>query len=428
MRISITLSLAAIVAFLCLTPAAALQQDPPPPDINLEFEAAKAIEKGIAALKGKNVHSKGTSKMHHFKNGNALVLLTYVHAGVDEKDPHFQKLLKEALKSELEATYGVCLIAMALEELDRVKYQWRIYQCAQFLVDNMSTGGTIRYGEKTKMPPMPESNDVATDANRKNTGTGGSILARNRPPAEGHEKPKPRVLKRIPVKKQRPGKGGFDHSNMQYLALGLRACHDAGIIFPKGLIVAFQQQLRKNQQSAQNPASPLFLDSAELERASGRSTRSTRSVNVPPQGWAYTGSGGSHGGYKGSMTAGSVGALCICAYILGQDWKKDRDVLEGMQWINKNFTVKENPKQGATWHYYYLYGLERAGMLYGTRMIGDHDWYRVGAKYLIKNQGSNGAWPKRGHNVESSVINTCFAILFLKKATRALVATGGGRH
>ena len=64
-------------------------------------------------------------------------------------------------------------------------------------------------------------------------------------------------------------------------------------------------------------------------------------------------------------------------------------------------------------HYYYLYGLERAGMLYGTEKFGNHNWYNEGANFLLSKQGADGKWGNRK--------NTCFAILFLRKATRALV-------
>ena len=85
-----------------------------------------------------------------------------------------------------------------------------------------------------------------------------------------------------------------------------------------------------------------------------------------------------------------------------------------MEWIDVNVQGKL-PK----WHIYYLYGLERIGMLYGTDRIGSHDWYDEGAAWLIKHQADNGSW--------RNVPDTCFAILFLRRATAPLpgVATGG---
>jgi hypothetical protein len=69
-----------------------------------------------------------------------------------------------------------------------------------------------------------------------------------------------------------------------------------------------------------------------------------------------------------------------------------------------------------------MYALERAGMLYGTEKFGDHDWYLEGAKSIVRSQKADGSWGAN-NDEEKNTIQTCFAILFLKKATRA-IATG----
>ncbi len=72
-----------------------------------------------------------------------------------------------------------------------------------------------------------------------------------------------------------------------------------------------------------------------------------------------------------------------------------------------------------------MYAVERAGMLYGTDTFGS-DWYITGAKAILATQNKNGSWGKReADNKAQDVWKTCFAILFLKKATR-MIATGGG--
>jgi len=95
-------------------------------------------------------------------------------------------------------------------------------------------------------------------------------------------------------------------------------------------------------------------------------------------------------------------------------------------WIGKNFSVTYNPgpyehaqmaENSPHQYLYYMYALERAGMLYGTEMMGKHKWYPEGAKVLIETQAANGSWG-------AGTVDTCFAILFLKRATRSLgVAT-----
>jgi len=107
------------------------------------------------------------------------------------------------------------------------------------------------------------------------------------------------------------------------------------------------------------------------------------------------------------MTAGGIGSLVIFRWMLHKPWVDESHVKKGMEWLDANVKARL-PK----WHIYYLYGLERAGMLYGTDLIGTRDWYDEGAEWLIEHQADNGSW--------RNVADTCFAILFLKRATAPL--------
>src|SRR5262249_22706513 len=152
-------------------------------------------------------------------------------------------------------------------------------------------------------------------------------------------------------------------------------------------------------------------------------------------GWGYN-DHGNQGGDKnensvsndsyGSMTVGAVGALCIYDYYMGIQYKTDNNVLKGLDWLGKNFDVTKNPNKTQFAYLYYLYGLERVGMLYGTDKMGPHEWYPEGANHLLSTQ-INGTW---GGDKFATQANTCFAILFLRRGTMPLkppaaVATGG---
>jgi hypothetical protein len=65
---------------------------------------------------------------------------------------------------------------------------------------------------------------------------------------------------------------------------------------------------------------------------------------------------------------------------------------------------------------YMLWSIERVSVLYNLPEIGGKDWYRWGAEMLIANQSPLGAWEKGGYHQNSAVIDTCFALLFLKRA------------
>jgi hypothetical protein len=116
------------------------------------------------------------------------------------------------------------------------------------------------------------------------------------------------------------------------------------------------------------------------------------------------------------MTTAGITGLVICGAALrasnkgtGQlRAKMNLAIRQGFAWLARNFSVTNNPGGNQRWHYYYLYGLERACELNGTKLLNGRRWYFEGASLLLNQQSKDGVWK----NIE----DTCFAILFLKKA------------
>lgn len=387
-------------------------QDNPP----LNWDQAKvdqAVKAGVTHLKSRN-ESFPKPLNSHPNRTTELVLLTYIHAGVPESDPEFQFLLKEMLEGTLETTYCVALQAMALEELDRAKYQGRLRQCAQFLVDNHCVNGQWSYGTPTTFVE-----DVPTRGERKEVASGARDFGT--PPPAGAGGGKPKVKAKLRVEKKRDGPATGDNSNTQYAALGMRACHDAGIQIPASVTELAMKWYRESQKQEAGAVPEKIIDRGSAPAGGpqkGTTVASRAAVLAEPQGWDY-------GKYSkpayGSMTAGAIGGLAIWDYIRDNDegkaksWKKDANIHKGLAWMAKNFSVTYNPglvEGNKLYYYYYLYGLERAGMLYGTEYMGSHEWYPEGVKVLLEAQRKDGAW--------GSPADTCFAILFLRRSTRPL--------
>jgi len=144
----------------------------------------------------------------------------------------------------------------------------------------------------------------------------------------------------------------------------------------------------------------------------------------------------------GAMTTSGVAALCVCKRALEgtPEWKRlknkvEQAIRDGAAWLAHHFTVGSNPvgklypggKNGKTpsrpplHHFYYLYGLERVGILGLIPRFGKHDWYREGTEFLLGCQTSEGYWDAGSNGTSGPVPDTCWAILFLKKATTPLV-------
>ncbi len=249
-----------------------------------------------------------------------------------------------------------------------------------------------------------------------------------------------------------------DHSNTQYALLGLRAAARMGIkvrprVWYNSLVHFLHTQARKG------PRVKLLLTDP---RKGGRFKYGIK-VMAHARGWGYP-SGGPPGMATGSMTTAGIACLIICrdellykrtffkaekdgskrAKLLGET---KRAIYDGLAWMQKYFAVEFNPAvranfqgkkrkgkkvnpvgkaHGGRTDYYYLYGLERAFVLSGTKIIGNHDWYREGAEFLLKKQRRDGHWNNE-IGWRSNITATCFALLFLKRSTYPSPVTGAGR-
>lgn len=159
-----------------------------------------------------------------------------------------------------------------------------------------------------------------------------------------------------------------------------------------------------------------------------------KSMQEPNGSWAYQKGQRS----TGSMTAAGIGAWVISTgYTSAPSARIENgaaqccqppapdDVLErAVAWMGRNFSITRNPGEGGAgmWHLYYLYGLERVGRLTAHRMLGDHDWYREGAAYLISQQDPfSHHWQGAGHAEDQPHIATSLALLFLSKGRRPVL-------
>ena len=136
----------------------------------------------------------------------------------------------------------------------------------------------------------------------------------------------------------------------------------------------------------------------------------------------------------GSMTCVGVASLAIAVSELrgralnaGLRKKAETAMRDGLAWIDLNWAVDCNPNHpGKLWHYYYLYGVERAAVMTNRRNIGKRDWYREGAVFLLSRQSGDGHWDDI--RCSGPLNNSAFALLFLTKATVPLGAVITGRH
>ncbi|MBI4244483.1 MAG: terpene cyclase/mutase family protein [Planctomycetes bacterium] len=355
----------------------------------------KAVAKGCKFLM-RSIRSR-TPNISHGTLGfrdSELILLTLIHGGYTIKNETVAELLDEVLSQPLTATYNVAIQATLLTKLNPVKYRGRLIECAQYLIDSQCENGQWSYTGKANVPRRSKIPTESHQYYKEKISTGNKKAVNGKEVDKFDNLTKIYLLKNPATTKTASG----DNSNTQYAALGIAACYKAGIIFPEETLKPALDHWDKTQNDDGGWSYHAFPSKPEF-----KSSYLSQSY--------------------GSMTCAGVSSICIYLSLLNKDCKKDVAVINGLNWLKEKFTVKANPLStlGIGWQYYYLYGLERTGTLYGTEKIGDNHWYSIGAEYLLKEQNKDGSWLLIDANwFESDVLRTCFAILFLKRATKSL--------
>ena len=94
----------------------------------------------------------------------------------------------------------------------------------------------------------------------------------------------------------------------------------------------------------------------------------------------------------------------------------DDSIKKGLAHLDTVFVANQNPNKGRH-RYYYLYGVERVGDLTGRNEFNGKNWYVRGARLLVGAQDPSGKWIDGGAYRPQDVLGTCYALLFLKRAT-----------
>lgn len=92
--------------------------------------------------------------------------------------------------------------------------------------------------------------------------------------------------------------------------------------------------------------------------------------------------------------------------------KQDPEVLDAFEYLESHIGTGVRGRINM----YYLWSVERVAVLYGLDRIRGKDWYRWGVELILNSQAPDGHWFERGYHGSADHTDTCFALLFLRRA------------
>ncbi len=201
----------------------------------------------------------------------------------------------------------------------------------------------------------------------------------------------------------------FDVSVTQYVMYAFYSAMRCGKTIPTKILTEIVDGFLACQEKKGPPVKLEITDDITKDKKKTTTVRGAKA-----RGWGYIMPKYPYG----SMTSAGITTLVIAKACLKNNKalsskiaaKIDNSVMDGLAFMQHNFSVFKNPKKYRYQFYYYMYSLERAGVLAQTECYGEHLWYPEGAAVLIAEQKDDGSW-------EQSIPSTCFGLLFLKRAT-----------
>ena len=390
--------LCSLVGALC-TPGALVAKEKPPQDLKKDInepygddfkrKITRSVDRGVEFLM-KQQRADGSwaptkELLEHRLGQTALATLACLKGGLTIRDPGILKAFAWMRTQKLGKTYDVGILLMALHAL---------YSS----MDDRTAAEVDQYGRRKIKDPCATAMSKADRA--------------------WMQKCVDFLLEHQEGGHWRYPENGQDISNTQYALLGLWAASRCGFKIPSAAWRASLDYLLRSQETSGRSIK------LRVNEVRGQYV-TTWTEKARARGFRYIPKAAAVAGLKpvtGSMTTAGMAGVAICQDELWASRKftpemrqrSRRAIRDALAWMQDNFDVARNPgePEGA-WHYYYLYGMERAGILARACYMGRHDWYKEGADYLIAHQRSDGSWLREG----DLFIDTAFAVLFLKRST-----------
>jgi hypothetical protein len=394
----------------------------------------KAIDIGVQWLKNTQSENGHWGFDQHPVGLAALPALTLLECGVPADNGHVQKALRHVRAGlpGLTKTYELALAILFLDRLgDPDDGKW-IRTCALRLVAGQKPSGGWTYD--SPVLKTQQENDLLTVMHYGRPRHPSDLFAASPnsllPPDLVRQDPGAALNK--PTDPNLPDMEAYEHNKaLKNLPLNLRRL--PALQPPKE---SHRLGERDNTDNSNTQFATLALSAAArhdvpLERALALIAVRFHRSQVPSGGWNYH--------FSAPAKAEDVRPAMVGAGLLGlavglglvADYTQPQAAPRRIQdpAVEKGFSClgpyigEPLSNADAQINLYTLWTIERCGVLYNRRQIGGKDWYPWGVKLLLQSQGGDGSW-NHGHYYTqppaiTPITDTCFALLFLKRANLA---------
>jgi hypothetical protein len=195
--------------------------------------------------------------------------------------------------------------------------------------------------------------------------------------------------------------GGWDNSNTQFAVLALWVAQRHGVAIDRASRLA-EEHFRHTQVRDGTP------DRQGINTSLGGS-------------WYYDGRPINSSGWPSMTCSGLLGLAVTHGLDAPETDKKanpneDPAIQRALAMLAREIDRSDERRPH---DYYFLWSLERVGVLYNLPKIGGKDWYAWGRNELLAKQQVDGSWRGDTFWGSNEVLGTSFALLFLKQANLA---------
>lgn len=380
---------------------------------DLQEKVDRAIDQGLTFLRAQNPNADGSA---------FLLGLTLLECGVSKDDPQVKKIAQRvrdyAKPTNTIRTYETALALLILDRLGEADDRATLRSLGLRLLAGQQTGGGWDY-------PLPKLSSQAEV-------TFYAVLQQARPEKAGELYLREKAGQYLDVSGR----------SIKEDALEVRALKDIEVGYNK--LLGVQDDLKKHPE-LRNVPSLRINEEPTPPRPGGRPPKQRPFAAGPGDNsntqfaalglWVaarhgipcerslallaarFRTSQSSGGGWNYHVTAGQT-ATMTCAGLLAlavghgvrvedADQKREDDQIARALAALADY-LKDD---GNARNLYFMWSLERVGLLFGLEKIGTTDWYEWGAKRLVASQSKQGTW--QAHL--GPLHDTCFALLFLKR-------------